>query len=38
MHGVQCFFCCGYRGMPSDPLTAYQDFIAAADGGDGYAW
>ncbi|KAF6266102.1 hypothetical protein COO60DRAFT_1697460 [Scenedesmus sp. NREL 46B-D3] len=26
------------RGMPADPATAFQDFIAAADGGDGYAW
>jgi hypothetical protein len=24
--------------MPADPVTAFQDFIAAADGGDGYAW
>ncbi|WIA36276.1 hypothetical protein OEZ86_007603 [Tetradesmus obliquus] len=26
------------RGVPADPVAAFQDFIAAADGGDGYAW
>lgn len=31
-------FACVCRGVPADPVAAFQDFIAAADGGDGYAW